>query len=147
MFDLFKIEDVNAKASRLDPAKLNWINQHYLKTDAPSDVAKHLVWHLQNAGYDLNRGPKPEDVVIALRDRVHTLKEMAEKAKCWFCPLTDADKETNRRKSSIRAKVEHPFLILKRLWGFAKVRYRGLAKNAAQLLTLVGLANLILAKR
>ena len=45
-------------------------------------------------------------------------------------PLTDADRETNRRKSSIRAKVEHPFLILKRLWGFAKVRYRGLAKNA-----------------
>ncbi len=35
MFELFKIEDVNSKASRLDPAKLNWINQHYLKTDEP----------------------------------------------------------------------------------------------------------------
>ena len=45
-------------------------------------------------------------------------------------PLTDADRETNRRKSRVRAKVEHPFLTLKRFWGFAKVRYRGLAKNA-----------------
>ena len=44
-------------------------------------------------------------------------------------PLSDADKETNRRKSSVRSKIEHPFLTLKRIWGFAKVRYRGLAKN------------------
>ncbi len=44
-------------------------------------------------------------------------------------PLTDADRETHHRKSSVRPKVAHPFLTLKRLWGFAKVRYRGLAKN------------------
>jgi IS5 family transposase len=42
----------------------------------------------------------------------------------------ETDKVTNRRKSSVRSKVEHPFLTLKRLWGFAKARYRGLAKNA-----------------
>ena len=42
-------------------------------------------------------------------------------------PLTEVvNKQTNRRKSSVRSKVEHPFLTLKRLWGFAKVRYRGL---------------------
>ncbi len=44
--------------------------------------------------------------------------------------LSDADNETTRRKSRIRAKVEHLFLILKYLRAFAKVRYRGLAKNA-----------------
>jgi len=43
--------------------------------------------------------------------------------------LTEADGETNRRKSSIRSKVEHPFLTLKRLWGFTKTRYHGLAKK------------------
>lgn len=46
------------------------------------------------------------------------------------CPLTEADKETNRRQSCVRSKVEHSFLTLKRLWGFAKVSYRGLTKNA-----------------
>mgnify|MGYP001191818110 CR=1 FL=1 len=47
----------------------------------------------------------------------------------------------------IRAKVEHPFHIIKNRFGLKKVRYRGLAKNTAQLMTLFGLANLMIAKR
>ncbi|MBK9521851.1 MAG: IS5 family transposase [Rhodocyclaceae bacterium] len=57
-------------------------------------------------------------------------------------PLTDADRETNRRKSSVRSKVEHPFLTIKRLWGFAKVRYRGLAKNANRAFAMLAMLNL-----
>ena len=57
-------------------------------------------------------------------------------------PLSAADRQTNRRKSSVRAKVEHPFLTLKRLWGFAKVRYRGLAKNANRAFAMLALINL-----
>ncbi|MEO8002275.1 MAG: glutamate--tRNA ligase [Arenimonas sp.] len=91
MIELFKIEDVNSKASRLDPTKLNWINSHYLKTDAPEDVAKHLQWHMEKAGYDLSKGPALPDVVVALRDRVNTLKEMAERAAVWYQPLTHYD--------------------------------------------------------
>ena len=45
-------------------------------------------------------------------------------------------------KASIRAKVEHPFLDVKRLWGYAKVRYRGLAKNTERLALMLGLSNL-----
>src|SRR5690606_21415408 len=93
MQSLFDLKDVNAKASRLDPAKLGWLNQQYLKSDAPEDVAKHLEWHLRAAGYDLSAGPAPADVVVALRDRVHTLKEMAERAAAWYRPLTDYDEK------------------------------------------------------
>lgn len=50
-------------------------------------------------------------------------------------------------KASIRAKVEHPFRVLKRQFGHVKVRYRGLAKNTAQLHTLFALANLWLVRR
>lgn len=50
-------------------------------------------------------------------------------------------------KAKIRAKVEHPFHVVKNLFGHRKVRYRGLAKNEAQLFTLFGLANLLLAQR
>ncbi|RYF00183.1 MAG: IS5 family transposase [Comamonadaceae bacterium] len=50
-------------------------------------------------------------------------------------------------KASIRAKVEHPFRVLKRQFGHMKVRYRGLAKNTAQLHTLFALANLWLVRR
>lgn len=50
-------------------------------------------------------------------------------------------------KASIRAKVEHPFHVVKNLFKHKKTRYKGLAKNTAQLLTLFGLANLVLARR
>ena len=91
MQSLFDLADVNAKASRLDPAKLGWLNQQYLKSDDPEAVAKHLVWHLEQQGYDLAKGPKPAELVIALRERAQTLKEMAEKSAVWFGPLTEYD--------------------------------------------------------
>lgn len=50
-------------------------------------------------------------------------------------------------KASIRAKVEHPFRVIKCQFGFAKVRYRGLAKNTAKLITLFALSNLWMARR
>jgi len=62
-------------------------------------------------------------------------------------PLSDTEKLKNRTKSRIRARVEHPFLVLKRLFGFAKVRYRGLLKNAHWLFIACGLTNLYLARR
>lgn len=52
----------------------------------------------------------------------------------------------NRNKSKVRARVEHVFAVLKRLWGFAKVRYRGLAKNATRSFVALGLANIYLAR-
>lgn len=77
------------------------------------------------------------------------LKRVAPKAKDFTnkrasrnTPLTDADKETNRRKSQVRAKVEHPFRPLKSIYGFAKVRYRGLIKNANRAFALLALINL-----
>jgi glutamyl-tRNA synthetase len=88
---LFELGDVNAKASRLDPAKLGWLNQQYLKNDDPAAVAVHLEWHLRQAGYDLATGPAPADIVLALRDRVQTLREMAERAAVWFGPLEHYD--------------------------------------------------------
>ena len=52
-----------------------------------------------------------------------------------------------RLKAQVRAKVEHPFRIIKNIFGLRKVRYRGLEKNTAQLMTLFGLCNLLLCKR
>jgi IS5 family transposase len=55
--------------------------------------------------------------------------------------------EINHRLSQLRARVEHPFRVVKRQFGFTKVRYRGLAKNTAQLTTLFALSNLYLVRR
>jgi IS5 family transposase len=62
-------------------------------------------------------------------------------------PLGQLMNEIERAKASIRAKVEHPFHIIKNRFGLKKLRYRGLEKNTAQLYTLFGLANLFIAKR
>jgi transposase, IS5 family len=61
--------------------------------------------------------------------------------------LTEWQKEVNRGLSSLRAKVEHPFRVIKCQFGYRKVRYKGLAKNAKQQQTLFALANLYLASR
>ena len=55
--------------------------------------------------------------------------------------------EWERRKAQVRSRVEHPFHIVKNLFRFRKVRYRGLRKNLAQLHTLFALANLVIAGR
>ena len=49
----------------------------------------------------------------------------------------------NRTKSSVRSKVEHPFQVMKVKFGFVKMRYPGLKKNAHQLFVICGLVNII----
>lgn len=68
-------------------------------------------------------------------------KDFTNKRAARNRPLTDADKETNRRKSRVRAKVEHNFRPLKSIYEFAKVRYRGLLKNANRAFALLALIN------
>ena len=56
-------------------------------------------------------------------------------------------KAKNRNKSRIRSRVEHVFGVVKRLWSFGKVRYRGLAKNATRAFTALALANIYLSRQ
>jgi len=76
--------------------------------------------------------PKARDF-INRRYRYRGIVNMVERAK-------------NRTKSKVRAKVEHPIGVIKRVFGFAKVRYRGLKKNAHRLVVTCALANLFIAR-
>ena len=62
-------------------------------------------------------------------------------------PLSNSQKKRNRKHASIRAKVEHPFRIIKDLWGHRKLRYKGLDKNASQFKTLCALSNLYFCRK
>jgi transposase, IS5 family len=62
-------------------------------------------------------------------------------------PLSERWKRINRARSRTRARAEHAFRVIKQLWGFAKVRYRGLAKNLARAQTMFALANLYQVRR
>jgi IS5 family transposase len=76
--------------------------------------------------------------VAIKRGKIKTMREGA---------LKDLLIAAERTKAQIRARVEHPFHVIKNLFGHRKVRYKGLAKNTAQLFSLFGLANLVLAKK
>ncbi|MEP7044956.1 MAG: glutamate--tRNA ligase [Dokdonella sp.] len=93
MVELFDANDVNKSAARFDLEKLSWLNQQYLKNDDPREIAPHFEWHLRAAGIDPAHGPDPADVIVALRDRAKTLKEMAEKARVWYAPLDTYDEQ------------------------------------------------------
>jgi len=62
-------------------------------------------------------------------------------------PLTAHPEAANRYKSSVRSKVEHLIGTIKRVFGFRKVRYRGIAKNATRLFVASALANLFMVRR
>jgi IS5 family transposase len=86
--------------------------------------------------------------------QTEAIKEVSPKAQDMTCKRTkfkdyvdELQKKKNRSKSSVRAKVEHPFRILKRVFGFDKVRYRGIAKNHHRLCVNFALINLYLHRK
>jgi transposase, IS5 family len=86
--------------------------------------------------------------------QTEAIQEAAPKAQDMTCRRTkfkdyvdELQKKKNRSKSSVRAKVEHPFRIVKRIFGFDKVRYRGIAKNHNRLCANFALANLYMHRK
>ncbi len=82
-----------------------------------------------------------------IHEKAPNAKDFTNKKGHRHAPLTEAEKAKNRNKSKVRAKVEHLFHIMKRQFGFTKVRYRGLEKNAHFLFVNCALINLTLSKK
>lgn len=74
-------------------------------------------------------------------------KDFTNKKGSRYVSLSEEDRARNRRKSKVRAKVEHVFGVMKGQFGFTKVRYQGLAKNAHHLFVSCALVNLVMAKK
>ena len=75
------------------------------------------------------------------------IKWCVNRKACRHYQLSPEDVEYNHRQSQVRAKGEHAFLVVKHLWHYQKVRYKGLLKTAAQVFSLFALANLYLVRR
>jgi len=136
-------------------------NQWYfaMKVHTGTDAGSGLVHTLQGTSANVHDSMVLGELLHGAEDTMYgdsayhskELKALAQQSGLEFkvCergkknqPLSDRQKARNRRFSKVRALGEHPFLVVKRLWGHAKVRYRGIAKNLAQMYTLFGLANL-----
>ena len=92
MISLFSLDAITKSASGFNTKKLDWLNAHYMRTLPAEVVASELEWHLKRQGLeDLSAGPDPKLVVKNYAERTHTLKEMAQKAMCYYKDFDEYD--------------------------------------------------------
>lgn len=84
MIKLFSLDDVNKAASAFNTEKLNWLNQHYMKSLPVERVVPFLQWHFSDQAIDVSKGPALEKLIPLMADRVKTLKEMAEQSRYFY---------------------------------------------------------------
>lgn len=93
MIAYFSLSNLNKAPAAINSDKLIWLNQHYLKTDDPQQLAPLLGKEFQRLNIDTKGGPDLADVVMLQRERVKTLHELAEKSG-YFYQVPRLDKQT-----------------------------------------------------
>ncbi len=91
MIASFDLQHISKSPAAFNTEKLNWLNQHYMKTLPAAEVAESLRWQLQQLGIDPATGPALDLVVKAQCERVKTTKEMAERSKFFFVDAIELD--------------------------------------------------------
>lgn len=97
MIKLFKLSDINKAASAFNTEKLNWLNQHYIKTLPKAEVAAELAWHFNKLGVDVSQGPSLETIIELQGERVKTLKEMAEISRYFYAEVNEFDADAAKK--------------------------------------------------
>jgi glutamyl-tRNA synthetase len=108
---LFRIEDVNRKASRFDVEKLNWLNQHYLRTLPPERVEPEIAWHLERAGLDPADGPAAADLVVVQAERCETIADLVEQSRPFYADYDDF--EAGAAKKHLRPVAAEPLAAVR----------------------------------
>ncbi len=89
----FDIHAIHASAGAINPDKLLWLNQHYLKTLPSQDIGERLKPFLEQLGADISSGPILAEVVEQQCERCKTLSEMAQKSLFWYSDNIEVDEK------------------------------------------------------
>ncbi|MCF6282898.1 MAG: glutamate--tRNA ligase [Candidatus Polarisedimenticolaceae bacterium] len=106
MIELFDIDQVNKAASAFNTEKLQWLNQHYIKSDSSERVARLLSYHMGQIGIDPTTGPDLVKVAEAQQERAKTLVEMADISS--FIYKDFAEFEPKAAKKHLRFVAKEP---------------------------------------
>ncbi len=87
----FDITAINRAPAALNPEKLLWLNQHYIKNANPQHVAEELAWHMAKLKIDISQGPDLIDIIKAQAERTKTLREMAERSRYFYEDVVCSD--------------------------------------------------------
>jgi len=100
MIELFDVGDVNASASKFNAEKLTWLNQQYIMAADPAALVPQLLEQMGKVGVDPSKGPAPQRVVAAYRERAETLRELAATVRYLYeddVPLDEKSAKKNLR--------------------------------------------------
>jgi len=106
LVQIFDLADCNRAPSAFNTEKLQWLNQHYIRTSDAAYVAKHLQWHVTEQKLDISNGPTLEQLVAVQGERVKTLKEMVEVSRYFFEDFSEF--EENAAKKHLRPVAAEP---------------------------------------
>ncbi|ASX26402.1 glutamate--tRNA ligase [Candidatus Williamhamiltonella defendens] len=106
MKTLFTLEAVSKSAASFNTEKLLWLNHHYINHLPTEEVAVHLAWHIEKAGFNTDQGPELVEIVKLLGERCKTLKEMAESCRYFYEDFDQFDE--NAAKKHLRAQSIEP---------------------------------------
>lgn len=104
MIEHFTLDAIGQSASAFNTEKLIWLNQHYIKTLPPAEVAEHARWHFDQLGTDVTAGPALEKVIEIQGDRVKTLKELAEISQYFYQDYDQFDEKAAKKHLRVVAK-------------------------------------------
>jgi glutamyl-tRNA synthetase len=106
MVAAFDIKDVNKSASSINPEKLLWLNQHYIKNAENKSLSKPLTDLFLLMDINIDNGPELEDLIDVQKQRTETLKEMAEQSTCFYNDFEEYD--ANAAKKHLRPVILEP---------------------------------------
>ncbi|MFW5815263.1 MAG: glutamate--tRNA ligase [Wenzhouxiangella sp.] len=107
---LFRIEDVNRKASRFDTEKLKWLNQHYLREGDRDQAVAEVAWHMERAGLNSAAGPHLKDLLGVQAERFDTVVELVEHSRPFYLDFDSYD--TGAAKKHLRPVAAEPLRAL-----------------------------------
>lgn len=101
----FSLSSVNRSPAAFNHEKLDWLNQHYLKTAATDHVEQAFIGQLNALNVDFSKGPLLVDVIKVQAEKVKTLKEMVEKSRYFFQDVTSYDEAAVKKHMKGDAKL------------------------------------------
>jgi len=104
MIEHFSLDSISKSASAFNTEKLNWLNEHYIKTLPPSEVAPYAKWHFDQQGIDCSNGPSLESIIEIQADRVTTLKELASISTYFYADFAEFDEKAAKKHLRVVAK-------------------------------------------
>lgn len=104
MIEHFSLDNISKSASAFNTEKLNWLNEHYIKTLPASEVAEHAKWHFEQLNIDCSNGPNLERVIEVQADRVTTLKELAAISTYFYVDFENFDEKAAKKHLRVVAK-------------------------------------------